>query len=59
MEAILSIEIEIPSLRIVIDDKWSVSISIHDRILMLEGLYDTRKLSARYIEMVQWQKKPI
>ena len=57
VEAILPIEIEIPSLRIAIDDRWPVSKSIYDRVLMLEGLDETRRLSAQHIETAQRRKK--
>jgi RNase H-like domain found in reverse transcriptase/Integrase core domain/Integrase zinc binding domain len=57
VEAILPIEIEIPSLRIAIEDRWPISESIRDRVLMLEGLNETRRLSAQHIEVVQRRKK--
>lgn len=57
VEAILPIEIEIPSLRIAINNRWPVSKSIHDRVLMLEGLNETRRFSAQHIETAQRRKK--
>lgn len=59
VEAILPIEIEIPSLRIAINDRWPVSKSIHDRVLMLEGLNETRRFSAQHIETAQRRKKAV
>lgn len=57
IEAILPIEIEIPSLRIAIEARLPVSKSIWDRVLMLEGLSEARRLSAQHIETDQRRKK--
>jgi hypothetical protein len=57
IEAVLPIELEIPSLRIAIDSRWPVTESIRDRVLMLEGLSEARRLSAQHIETVQRRKK--
>ena len=57
IEAILPIEIEIPSLRIAIEARLPVSESIHDRVLMLEGLNETRRLSAQHIETMARRRK--
>ncbi len=57
IEAILSIEFEIPSLRIAIDERLDESQSLKDRLERLEGLNEARRLSAQHIETTQWRRK--
>jgi hypothetical protein len=51
MEAILSIEFEVPSLRITIENCSDDSTSLKDRLAWLESLNEKRQLATQHVEV--------
>jgi len=59
IEAMLPIELEIPSLRIAVDSRLTVAESLSDRLLMLESLSERRRASVQHLEAMQRRRKAV
>lgn len=57
IEAILLIELEIPSLRIANQERLDWSRSVKDKMEQLEALHEFRKMAIQNIEAIQCQRK--
>lgn len=57
IEAILFIELEIPSLRIANQERLDWSRSVKDKMEQLEALHEFRKMAIQNIEAIQCQRK--
>ena len=57
LEAILPIEFEVPSLRIVVETRMPMSQSLKERLEHLEGLDESRRRSAQHVEAIQLRRK--
>lgn len=59
IEAVLPIELEIPSLRIAVDSRLTVAESLSDKLLMLESLSEKQRLSVQHLEAMQRRRKVV
>lgn len=59
IEAVLPIELEIPSLRIAVDSRLTMVESLRDRLLMLESLSERRRASVQHLEAMQRRRKAV
>ena len=59
IEAVLPIELEIPSLRIAVDSRLTVAESLSDRLLMLESRSERRRASVQHLEAMKRRRKAV
>jgi hypothetical protein len=57
IEVVLSIEFEVPSLRIAINERLDDSQSLKDRLEPLEALDEARRLASQHVEVAQRRRK--